>query len=1007
MKKIISLLYGLFCTINCYSYQKNVGYLQLKEILSRPVDAQALTDYIKPSSGFHRGLRVVNASAFTATHPPCSVDDVRKSNMLSGLTWNQYVETLNLIRRLKPTIMIDAASIWGSWDMTEHLNRARCMVQDIKAIDDKIVIQASPNEFVNTGMTYQTMIPDYVWVDFGLVVPSIKRTFNIFDMKLNVTQSQANSGIFPDISRIETQMFYYWLATQYIDMGYEAISFSALGGLGSSGISSIDGIRLVRMVKQYADKNANVRFVLITAHNNSGYVDSNNNLLFDFNTEPIRPSEDGNNSLYPNNVNGGSCSIKKDLSCPTIYQNTLGGMNPSGWLIAHNLGLVFYDNYLDNTTSPNLWGQIHSPAWNCFNPYHLDEISWFALQTKRYRDSWIRYSYNKVKCLDNNLSVAFPIKRNMAAGTNVAVMYSCDNGANFHNREWWPADYNAINPIQGIFNAPPTLNNISGGLVDRNKVNLQNGYGQENIILDVFDNGHNVNFSSWKNFNFTKKVAVKYGTVDMNKANSGIISTNSSLFYIDNDGAIMEYRKVANVDNSYQLLDTRAVHLQHYGTTFPYQIKAMPNSLTINQSKNKILFVGLDGLVYAIDININGSLMYSRFMQNEMQQQGLRVKNSLFFIDDNRAFYIAYEPNGSTRVHGFTFVNGAWSTVSPTHAATAFYNQALNSQVMASNCLAYLPNAQKLIYKGIDGLMYCYDIVNTWQFIYGTGPNSSLLAQNIRIAGTNFAVSGNIAYYVARELPTNAYRVHSITYINGVWNTNSPTHAAVGYAGQSLASQMQVQYQTNLIVSPSGSHITFTGQDNNLYYYDMHTYNWQYKLEAHPIGELPGNGLGYKNVNVHSTHDYSQNAIHYLDNHHMLYISSANGMINSNSDNNIHIVNYGPDYCKLANENVINNQDHSQLTSTYRKHIDVEYIDSSSKFSGSVLYPNPANDKIYIPETSDFTKIYSVIDGRGIDITSRVSIGQNYINISNLDPGMYILVYQIGHDRRAEKFNKY
>lgn len=44
------------------------------------------------------------------------------------------------------------------------------------------------------------------------------------------------------------------------------------------------------------------------------------------------------------------------------------------------------------------------------NMYHFDEITWFALQDKLYRDNWLKYAYYKVHCIDDNIFFSLPVK---------------------------------------------------------------------------------------------------------------------------------------------------------------------------------------------------------------------------------------------------------------------------------------------------------------------------------------------------------------------------------------------------------------------------------------------------------------------------------------------------------------------------------------------------------------------------------------------------------------------
>jgi hypothetical protein len=130
------------------------------------------------------------------------------------------------------------------------------------------------------------------------------------------------------------------------------------------------------------------------------------------------------------------------------------------------------DNW-DNTGPHTGWG---TPQGNECGIYHFDEITWFALQDKNYRDNWLRYAYYRVRQLDSNIYLALPVKRNIQL-----------------RQKWYPAYYLANNPTSSsLFRPPATISNRPGGDVDRNAVQLCAGYGQEEVIQELLLAGPNV-----------------------------------------------------------------------------------------------------------------------------------------------------------------------------------------------------------------------------------------------------------------------------------------------------------------------------------------------------------------------------------------------------------------------------------------------------------------------------------------------------------------------------------
>ncbi|MBS1589493.1 MAG: hypothetical protein JST52_07765 [Bacteroidetes bacterium] len=299
----------------------------------------------------------------------------------------------------------------GAWDWPIHLNRCHATVKDIKIIDSSIVVQAAVNEYIDVATVNSFDIPDYVFKEFSL--PYTKRHFDIYKMAyLDFMSNQSHvwssagltngmpNAIKPDITQLESQMWYYYCATQFIDMGCESINFADIGQIIQADTALSYCASLFLRIRNYANGNGKIRFLLITGHHVKG-LKRGNNLLFDFASSPIRPFEYGSA-----NFNGGGAKIDFTGCMPwSIYGRTIGGITPSGWGCAHLLGSVFLDNY-GNSGNPNTWGV---PMKGC-NLYHFDEITWFALQDKSYRERWLKYAFYKIRCMDNNLYFALPIK---------------------------------------------------------------------------------------------------------------------------------------------------------------------------------------------------------------------------------------------------------------------------------------------------------------------------------------------------------------------------------------------------------------------------------------------------------------------------------------------------------------------------------------------------------------------------------------------------------------------
>lgn len=469
----------LLLTIPLYHAQaqrKTISRAELEYYLSHSINIVGLNEYCKTPDGFYKNMRVVDDAELNS-QPKNEMDSILQQDRTSGNQLLRYKDVLRLISNVQPKFIPDAVTQWGSWDWRIHLNRCKITVQDIKAIDSAIIVQAAVNEYID-GVTANAVgnIPQWVYDAFG--IQNEHRKFRLEDMTFPDWQTNSThwwsyrglndkgqpDAIVPDISTREAKMWFYYQARIFIDMGCESINFCQVELMNNGSMNPKHWDEVFEKLRAYADIKTDIRFLLITGHTNR-MRGKKKQLPFDFHSSPIRPSETGTNL----NVNGGDCNITA-TSCDwggragKIYGRSKGGIAPSGWKCKSLPGLVFIDNYGNNDTS-NVWGQPMGTG-TC-NLYHFDEITWFALQSKEYRDNWLRYAWNEVHRLDPNIYFSPPVKR----------------GPSYSNY-WYPADYLANNP-SSFLPSPTTINNVPSGLVDRNKVQLWAGYGQEDVIKEL------------------------------------------------------------------------------------------------------------------------------------------------------------------------------------------------------------------------------------------------------------------------------------------------------------------------------------------------------------------------------------------------------------------------------------------------------------------------------------------------------------------------------------------
>ena len=100
----------------------------------------------------------------------------------------------------------------------EHFEKSRIAAEKIHNADPEIILQACIFEALYREDVESVKVPAFVFEAFGL--PFEDRFFDydacIFD------KSAGTWDCMPDISQLETQMWFYYRGARYIDCGYEA-----------------------------------------------------------------------------------------------------------------------------------------------------------------------------------------------------------------------------------------------------------------------------------------------------------------------------------------------------------------------------------------------------------------------------------------------------------------------------------------------------------------------------------------------------------------------------------------------------------------------------------------------------------------------------------------------------------------------------------------------------------------------------------------------------------------
>ena len=292
--------------------------------------------------------------------------------------------------------------MWGDdeADLLQNFERAKQQVPQVHAADPGMILEACIFEIV-TPEVEQVPVPDWAFTALGL--PVEKRNFRyeaILYPPAQRTRSWGSRGGVPDVSQTETQLWFYFLAVSYINLGFEGIHFGQVEIMDYNDPQLAHYARVFAMVRAYAEKHARRRMVLCNAHVPSGGLVRDGKLLLDFHAFPLRIKE------VPGHPQE---AILQVGFTDSIYGRSKGGLTYSGWQCEHLPYLVEFDDY-DVSKHPGQAGQKEGMLWGGgYNwVWGYDEITWFAHQSKQYRSEWFHYAWNWVRKTDPNGYVEMP-----------------------------------------------------------------------------------------------------------------------------------------------------------------------------------------------------------------------------------------------------------------------------------------------------------------------------------------------------------------------------------------------------------------------------------------------------------------------------------------------------------------------------------------------------------------------------------------------------------------------
>jgi hypothetical protein len=322
-----------------------------------------------------------------------------------------FDDNLRMIKNTGAKFIGRAVCQWGGEaGIMKNLEQEKDLIPKVHQVDPDVILQACVFEIV-TDQVNQVPVPD--WAFKALNMPVEKRNFRYESMLYPDGQfkNQWGRGSVPDVSQPETQLYFFFQAASYINIGIEAIHFGQVELMNKNDKNLEHYSKVLDLIRKYAKKHARRGMIICDAHVPGGGFLREGKLLMDFHSFPMRIME----------VSGKpEEAILKVGYTDALFNRSKGGLTYSGWTCEHLPYLVEFDNFgvsrkpgVENAGGFWVWG--------------YDEISWFAHQNKDYRAKWLQYAYDWIQKTDPNGHLEMPGGRQTTSPLDKKRWYAANN----------------------------------------------------------------------------------------------------------------------------------------------------------------------------------------------------------------------------------------------------------------------------------------------------------------------------------------------------------------------------------------------------------------------------------------------------------------------------------------------------------------------------------------------------------------------------------------------------
>lgn len=479
-----------------------------------------------------------------------------RSVTAAGLYESDTLEDdLRAIKNMGIKFLGRASGIWYMMEEDEeHFRKSKELADKVHEIDPEIILQSCIFEWIVERIE-EVKIPHYVFEAFGMEAE--ERTFRLENtlftenpagfIEFRENDPTRNGGI-PDISRLETRMWFYYRATRYIDCGYEALHMGQIHIYTANDPGMQKTAELFEMIRDYARLHARRHKILLDAHTHG--VNIRGKLLFDYHAMPFT-------RMPLLEVPGEELVLVREG-----YSE--GGVNPNGWSAPAMPYLMEYDNWGGLVVDDRSKYTRQELAWKDW--WGFDQIAWFANQSFESRNHFLEYTYKWVEINNPNAYFEIPFRRMLSDGS--IKKKRADNGQE---------------DIQHFYQ------------INQESTTCPMGFGQEELVKCLWESGHELRMNA-----ANPEMLIDYGAKEVYDEKTGMKLPEKIVVYgsfqshvgaIKNDSNSETTRMYYIGDNTYTLsvvipfAGTYDFSIATYGTlSATYQLDGYPRSGSANKA---------------------------------------------------------------------------------------------------------------------------------------------------------------------------------------------------------------------------------------------------------------------------------------------------------------------------------------------------------------------------------------------------------------------------------------